>query len=72
MKLKAAEVRSLSSEEIVKRINQAREELMNFRFQQASGELTDHSQIRQTRRTIARLTTILNQRMSEAVTEGEQ
>jgi large subunit ribosomal protein L29 len=72
MKLKADEIRKLSIEEIIKRINDAREELMNFRFQQATGELTDHTQIRLTRRTIARLTTILNERVSEAVTEGEQ
>jgi large subunit ribosomal protein L29 len=48
-----------------------REELMNLRFQQATGELTDHTRVRFTRRTIARLLTELNEREQMIEMEGE-
>jgi large subunit ribosomal protein L29 len=47
-----------------------REELMNFRFQQATGELTDYNRIRYTRRTVAQLLTVLRER--ELVAEMEE
>ena len=71
--MKASEVRALSDEEITARLEEAREELMNLRFQQATGELVDTSQITQTRRLIARLMTILKEREIENVLmEGEE
>jgi large subunit ribosomal protein L29 len=64
------EIRSLSDEEIQARLLDHREELMNFRFQQATGELTDHNQVRYTRRSIARMLTVLRER--ELVAEMEE
>ncbi|RMF44189.1 MAG: 50S ribosomal protein L29 [Anaerolineae bacterium] len=69
--MKAAEIREMSTPEIQARLNDAREELMKLRFQQATGELTDTSQMKQTRRTIARLLTILAERERQAQMEGE-
>jgi large subunit ribosomal protein L29 len=69
--MKSAEIRALSTEAIEARLNDAKEELMNLRFQQATGELTDYTRLRYTRRTIARLSTILNERMQTGLTEGE-
>jgi large subunit ribosomal protein L29 len=69
--MKSAEIRALSTEAIQARLNDAKEELMNLRFQQATGELTDYTRVRYTRRTIARLSTILNERMQTVFTEGE-
>ena len=69
--MKSAEIRALSTEAIQARLNEAKEELMNLRFQQATGELTDYTRVRYTRRTIARLSTILNERMQTGLTEGE-
>jgi large subunit ribosomal protein L29 len=66
------DIRSLSSEEILARLNDAREELMNLRFQQATGELTDYTRLSITRRKIARMLTILHERDLEASMEGEQ
>lgn len=60
--LKTREIRALSTDELRARINDAREELMNLRFQQATGSLTDTNRLRYTRRTIARLLTILQER----------
>ena len=69
--MKAAEIREMSTDEILKQIDETREELMNLRFQQATGELVDFTRLRYTRRLVARLQTIINEREREAVMEGE-
>jgi len=63
------DIQTLSDGEIQARLNDAREELMKLRFQQATGELTDFTRLRQTRQLIARLLTALNER---AAREGEE
>jgi len=60
--MKPAEVRNLTTDEIQTRLNNAREEYMNLRFQMAIGGLTDFTRLRYTRREIARLLTVLNER----------
>ncbi len=72
MASKPDEIRSLSTPEIRGRLDDAREELMRLRFQQATGELTDFTRLRQTRRRIARIMTILGERERMASTEGEE
>ena len=69
--MKTAEIKALSTEAIQARLNDAKEEMMNLRFQQATGELTDYTRLRYTRRTIARLSTILKERLAAGTTEGE-
>jgi large subunit ribosomal protein L29 len=69
--MKADDIRELSTEEILSRLDDTREELMNLRFQMAIGTLKDHTRLRYTRRTIARLQTILNEREWVASQEGE-
>ena len=51
--MKLAEIRLLSIEELHNKVNDARQELMNLRFQIVSGQLTDTSRLKQTRRLIA-------------------
>jgi len=63
--MKAAEIREMKIEDIQEELDDARESLMRLRFQLTTGELTDHTQIRATRRNIARLITILKQRAEE-------
>jgi len=63
--MKAAEIREMSTDEILKQIDETREELMNLRFQQATGELVDFTRLRYTRRLVARLQTIINERERE-------
>ena len=72
MSEKASQLRELSSDELSSRLADAREELMNLRFQQATGELTDFNRLRYTRRQIARIQTILRERELEAVAGGEE
>ena len=69
--MKSQEIRNLSTQEIRTRLNDAREELMRLLFQQAMGGLTDFTRLRYTRRDIARLLTILNQRERAESQEGE-
>ena len=57
----------MSSDELFKKMNDAREELMKLRFQQATGELTDYTRMRHTRQLIARLMTILHERELKVV-----
>jgi large subunit ribosomal protein L29 len=66
---KNKKLRESSTGELEGRLRDAQEELMNLRFQQATGELTDFNRLRITRRQIARLMTILLER-GEAM-EGE-
>ncbi len=69
--MKIKEVRALSDSELRGRLDDAREELMKLRFQMAMGGLTDHTRLRQTRRTIARMLTILEERGTATSKEGE-
>ena len=66
-----ADIRNLSTDEIRAKLNDAREELMNLRFQMAMGGLTDYTRLRYTRRNIARFMTVLNQRELSAGEESE-
>ena len=56
------EVRELSKEEILKKIEETKEELFNLRFQQATGSLEKPSRINELRKLVARMKTILRER----------
>lgn len=70
--MKAEEIRLLSAEEIVSKLADTRQELMNLRFQTVTGQLTDTSRLPQTRREIARLETILREKELAVQQEGEK
>ena len=56
------EIRELSTEEILSKIEEYKEELFNLRFQQATGSLEKPSRIRDLRHTVARMKTVLKER----------
>ena len=60
--MKVNEIRNLSTDEIVKKIEETKEELFNLRFQQATGNLEKPSKIKDLRKLIARLKTVLHER----------
>ncbi len=70
--MKPEQIRALSVEEIRSRLAEAREEYFKLRFQFATGQLTDHSRLRQARREVARLATIERERELSARAEGSQ
>ena len=55
-------VRGLSEQELTEELVAARRHLYDLRFQLATRQLTDYSQISQTRRAIARLLTVQTDR----------
>ena len=63
--MKVDEIRALSPEEIRSRLDEAREKYFRLRFQLASGQLKNTANLRQARRDIARLATILRERERE-------
>ncbi len=65
--MKPAEIRELSSEELVKKEAELREDVFRLRFKLSTGELEDTSKIKQAKKDIARIKTILGQREREVV-----
>jgi large subunit ribosomal protein L29 len=60
--MKAIEFRNLTTAEIEQKINGYKEELFNLRFQLATGQLDNPTQIREVRKSIARAKTVLRER----------
>lgn len=58
-KLKGQEIRDLSHEEMVKKLEETKEELFNLRFQNATGQLDNYKRIRELKRDIARIKTVM-------------
>ncbi len=60
--MQISEVRELKSDELQKEIENQERALMNLRFRGATMQLSDFTEIRKTRRTIARMQTVLRER----------
>ncbi len=60
--MKNNELRELSNEELIAKIEEAKEELFNLRFSQATGSLEKPSRIKELRKLVARMKTILRER----------
>ncbi len=60
--MKPNEIRNMSSEEIIEQVRQKKRELMDLRFQASIGQLAQNHRISETKRTIARLLTILGEK----------
>jgi len=60
--LKASEIRALSSEELLTKLEEAHEELFNLRLRLATRQLGNHREIPRVKRRIARIKTILRER----------
>ena len=69
MASKTAELRELNDTELEHRLGEAKEELFNLRFQNATGQLDNISRIPQVRREVARIETLLHER---EITAAEQ
>ena len=57
--MKKQEIKKLSKDEILKNIDKFKKDLFNFRFQKINSQVTNPSRIIETKKTIARLKTIL-------------
>ncbi len=63
--MRTHEIRQLNDEDLVKELEDSYRELLNVRFRLATKQLANSSQIRVTRRNIARLNTIRRERRLE-------
>jgi len=59
--MKIAELRDLDQTQLQARLQELHEEMFNLRFQVATHQLTNHARIRQVRRDIARVKTVMSQ-----------
>ncbi|EKE73572.1 MULTISPECIES: 50S ribosomal protein L29 [Oceanibaculum] len=64
--MKASDIRAKSEDELKQQLVDLRKEAFNLRFQKASGQLENTARVRQVRRTIAQIKTILHQRQAGA------
>lgn len=69
--MEAREIRTLTTEEIHSRLEEAHRELFTLRRQLDLGRLEDHNQIGRVKRNIARMKTILRERELIAEMMGE-
>jgi large subunit ribosomal protein L29 len=59
--VRARELRTLTREELEQRLREVREELFNLKFQHKTGQLGNPLRIREVRKDIARLITVLEE-----------
>ena len=57
--MKKKEIKKLTNDEINKNIDKFKKDLFNFRFQKINSQVTNPAKISETKKTIARLKTIL-------------
>jgi large subunit ribosomal protein L29 len=64
--MKPADVRTRTDDELTAEVETLGKEIFNLRFQRASGQLENTARVRQVRRDIARIKTVLGQRRRQA------
>lgn len=69
--MRPAELTNLSDQELETKLKETKEELFNLRFQLATGQLDNPMRVRDVRKDIARIKTIIRQRELQAEAESE-
>ena len=62
--MKKQEIKKLTKDQIIKEIDKFKKDLFNFRFQKINSQITNPSKISETKKTIARLKTLLKGKMN--------
>ena len=57
--MKKQEIKKMTKDQIIKNIDKLKKDLFNLRFQKISSQITNPSKINETKKTIARMKTIL-------------
>jgi len=68
--MKAKKYNEMSSVELGKELTKLKSQLLNLRFQHAAGQLTNNSALKNCKRDIARVNTILRQRELNLIDEA--
>ena len=59
--MNATEMRDLTYEELTEKLDEGKEELFNLRFQMATNQLDNTARLRQVRREVARIATVMRE-----------
>jgi len=65
--MKVKQIRDFSDDELMQKIKDLKGELFNLRFQAATGQLDNPMRIREVRKTIARMKTVLTERQNQKI-----
>ncbi|WP_299925093.1 50S ribosomal protein L29 [uncultured Pelagimonas sp.] len=68
--MNAKELMDKTPDQLRDELVQLKKEAFNLRFQQASGQLENTARMRQVRRNVARVNTILNEKAANAAAEA--
>jgi large subunit ribosomal protein L29 len=64
--MKTADIRAKTADELADELDNLGKEIFNLRFQRANGQLENTARVRQVRRDIARIKTVLGERQRQA------
>ncbi|MFQ5955340.1 MAG: 50S ribosomal protein L29 [Kiloniellales bacterium] len=67
--MKAEDLRAKTMDELLDRLSELKKEAFNLRFQKASGQLENTARVRQVRRDLARVQTVLHQKRGQAAAQ---
>ena len=62
--MKKQEIKKMSKDEALKNIEKLKKDLFNFRFQKTNSQVTNPAKIGETKKTIARLKTLLRGKLN--------
>ena len=62
--MKKKEIKKLTKDEILKNLEKLKKDLFNFRFQKVNGQIKNPSKLNETKKSIARLKTMLGNRQN--------
>ena len=62
--MKKQEIKKMSKDEVLKNIEKFKKDLFNFRFQKTNSQVTNPAKIGETKKTIARLKTLLKGKLN--------
>ena len=62
--MKKKETKKLTKDEILKSLEKSKKDLFNFRFQKINGQIKSPSKVNETKKTIARLKTMLGKKLN--------
>ena len=57
--MKQSEIKKLTKDQAIKNVDKLKKDLFNFRFQKINSQITNPAKINETKKTIARLKTLL-------------
>ena len=63
--MRVADIRNIETTELLKKVEEFKKELFSLRFQQATGQLENTARIREVRKSIAKIKTVIRERELE-------